>query len=68
MSSCKCGWEVCVHYFGNDNPGIEEVFTATDQIDGNVLEHFIFECILPSIVPNQCIMHTDNVLSTFEHN
>ena len=26
--------------------GIEEVFTATDQIDGNVLEHLICECVL----------------------
>ena len=34
--------------------GIEDVFTATDQIDGNVLEHFVCECILPSTVPTQC--------------
>ena len=25
--------------------GIEDVFIATDQIDGNVLEHFVCECI-----------------------
>ena len=68
MSSCKCGWVVCVHYFGNDNQGIEDVCTPTDQIDGNVLEHFVCECILPSTVPTQCIMYACNVFSTFEHN
>ena len=25
--------------------GIEDVFIATNQIDGNVLEHFVCECI-----------------------
>ena len=25
--------------------GIEDVFIATDQIDGNVLEHLVCECI-----------------------
>ena len=31
--------------------GIEDVFTITDQVNGDMFERFVCECILPIIVP-----------------
>ena len=35
----------------NSGKGIKDVFTTTDRVNGEVFEHFIYECILPIILP-----------------